>query len=377
MSANKVVVTSEGQLVAALTNAATNDTTLISIENPGSDIFTISSTLNIPVNFTGNQAKTLIIEGNGITIEPGSDFGTGIPLMQRINTGANKNCSVVIRNVNFDCKTFDMHCLELSTASNVIVDNCKFNNCKIGLKLTNIDRAAITNCVAFNIFSAGFIDTDIVGVSNSYCNNITYTNCKVQSLTTLKSNIVAFSSYRTSCIAYYECATLGRVGNCINFDSAGGTTPVNIINNVQIRNFTAPLADVAMIYLHLSDGFAKIDGFYITSNGISGNGMVIIEANAYVLAGRPNPHLYVENVPFIPTIGIFKTIGGIPAPLNCPVTPPDDVVVWEFKEIWDGQNIFSASRWYNGLIPFYRYAEFFNESKKILTDSLTINGKFI
>jgi hypothetical protein len=54
-------------------------------------------------------------------------------------------------------------------------------------------------------------------------------------------------------------------------------------------------------------------------------------------------------------------------------------VVWEFKEVYDGSTIFSSARWvgptgFAGFIPYHRYAEYFQESKKITTNSITVNG---
>ena len=57
------------------------------------------------------------------------------------------------------------------------------------------------------------------------------------------------------------------------------------------------------------------------------------------------------------------------------LTPePSNAVVWEFKEVYDGNIIFSAARWVNSIIPYHRYAEYFQESKKITTNSITVNG---
>ena len=389
MSANKVIVANAAALVTAVGNTATNDTTCISIESPNTEVLQLTSTLNIPSDFVGNASRTLIIEGNGITLQAGNNFGSDVPLVKRNNGfGVDiKTCSVVFRNVYFDCNNHPMTALEIFNSSNVILDNCKFKNCKTAVNMANVNRARISNCSVYNVTSVGFsdgVDASLVNPMISICNDITYTNCDVTSLAVNKSNIVGFSSYGTAGLSYYECSTLGRVGNCIKFDSAGGNASMigvnapNTVNNVQIRNFKAPMADSAMIYLYLTDGFVKIDGLYITSTGVPvAGGMVVIEANAYVMTNSPNPHLYVENLPYMPNNAIFKTTGGIPAPVTCPVTPPNDVVTWEFKEIYDGANIFSATRWYNGLIPYYRYAEFFGESKKILTDSISINNKFI
>lgn len=380
MSVNKVIVTNAASLASAVTNSETNDTTCISIEATTDDVLQLSATLNIPKNFTGNASKTLVIEGNGITLQPASNLGTNVALIKRNNGIAldNTACSVVIRNINFDCRNYPMYALELASMSNIVIENCKFDNCKVGLSMINVNRAAINNCTAYNVKSAGFMDgVDNLNL-NTNCTDITYTNCKVTSIDTNPSNIIGFSSYATGGLSYYQCATLGRVGYSIFFDSAGGTgspNSPNDINNVQIRNFKAPTADNAIIRLKLSDGFAKIDGLYITSNTVPG---FIIDADAYVMpSGIPNPHLYVENVPYLPNTGKFNTLGGIPSPVNCPVAPPDNVLVWEFKEIYDGRNIFSPARWNNSLIPYYRFASFFDESKIILADSIFVNTKYI
>jgi hypothetical protein len=59
---------------------------------------------------------------------------------------------------------------------------------------------------------------------------------------------------------------------------------------------------------------------------------------------------------------------------GCPIPEPSDVVVWEFKEVYEGNTIFSSARWVGGYFPYHRYAEYFQESKKITTNSITVNG---
>lgn len=393
MSANKVIVTNAASLAIAVNNAAGNDTTCISIESVTDDVLQLTSTLIVPPNFTGNFSKSLIIDGNGITLQPATNFGTNISLVKRNNgnTTDNKGCSLVFRNITFDCRTYPMTALELFNASNVIIENCRFLNCKFGLVMANVNRANIKDCYVENVTSVGFTDTTDSAVAvnqiNTRCNNITYTNCTVSCNITSASSVTGFSSYATAGLAFYECATPTLMSYGIKFDSAGGnfSNPPNVINNVQIRNYSGFGAYNAMIWLYLVTGFAKVDGLYITGSGINvSGGMVVVEANSYVMYGEPNPHLYVENVPWLPTNAIFKTQGGIPAGVQCNVTPLDDVVTWEFKEIYDGRNIFSAGRWADssanptlGLIPRHRYAEFFDESKIIIADSIFVNNKYI
>jgi hypothetical protein len=396
MSVNKYIATNAATFVSAVLDTANVniDYTTISIEQIagtpglGGDVLELSATLNIPANFTGNYAKSLIIEGNGVTLRPNTSagFGTDVPLVRRNNgnTSDNKSCTLVFRNINFDCRSTSMTCVEIFNSSNVVFENCKFLNCKRGLVMANVNRANIKDCHVENVTSVGFTDTVDPAVSvnqiNTRCNNITYSNCTVSCNITSASSVIGFFSYATAGLAFYECGTPTLMAYGIKYDSAGGnfSSPPNVINNIQIKDYTGFGAYDAMIYLYLTTGFAKVDGLYITGQGLNvSGGMVIVEANAYVMSGEPNPHLYVENLPWLPVNAIFKTQGGIPAGTNCAVTPLDDVVTWEFKEIYDGRNIFGAARWYQGLIPRHRYAEFFDESKIIIADSIFINNKYI
>jgi len=75
------------------------------------------------------------------------------------------------------------------------------------------------------------------------------------------------------------------------------------------------------------------------------------------------PHLYVENVPWISTGTRFETLGAS--------------VVWSFNEVAQGENIFTISRWNNGVVPYFYYSEYFNESKGIITNLMKVNNKTI
>jgi hypothetical protein len=391
MSVNKYIATNAATFATAVADMALSnvDYTTISIEQTagapglGGDVLELASTVVIPPNFLGNLSKVLIIEGNGITIRPNTSagLGTDIPLIKRNNPLDNKSCSIIFRNINFDCRGAAMTCVELYNATNVIFENCRFLNCKTGLILANINRATVTNCHAENVTFAGFIDKIATNVNNR-CNDITYTNCTVKCQENVAAFVTGFTSYSTARVAYYECATLSLMIYGLYVNQPFMSTP-NEINNVQIRNYTGfgvalssdPAFQGALIYLYMSTGFAKIDGLYITSSGTSS--MIVVEGNAYVVANYPNPHLYVENVPWLPQNAQFRTQGGIPSGVDCDITPIEDVMTWEFKEIYDGRNIFGAARWYTGLIPRHRYAEFFDESKIILSDSIFVNNKYI
>jgi hypothetical protein len=397
MSVNKYVATNAATFVNAVANTANSniDYTTISIEQTagapgvGGDVLELASTLVIPDDFTGLLTKTLIIDGNGVTIRPNTaaGFGTDQPLIKRNSPTDNKSCSIIFKNINFDCRYADMICVQLFNASNVVFENCRFNNAKKGLMLANVNGAFIRDCSAKDITLIGFETTVDPAVANSFtrCNNVTYQNCVMTPLATAATGAIGFKSLYAQNIAYYECRTPVEMLYGIYCDSGASAGVPNVINNLQIRNFSAfgsvnptALLTGAVVYMRLATGFAKIDGLYITgTGGNSTPGMVVVEANAHTATGSPNPHLYVENLPWIPNSGIFKTEGGIPAGVNCPVTALADVVTWEFKEVYDGRNIFNASRWYGGLIPRHRYAEFFDESKIILTDSLYLNNKYL
>lgn len=397
MSVNKYVATNAGTFVNAVANTANSniDYTTISIEQTagvpglGGDVLELTSTLVIPDDFTGLLTRTLIIDGNGVTIRPNvaAGFGTDQPLIKRNSPTDNKACSIIFRNINFDCRNTDMVCVELFNASNVVFENCRFNNAKKGLVMANLNGVFVRDCSANNIKLVGFETTidPATASPSTRCNNVTYQNCVMIPLATAAAGATGFKSFYAQNIAYYECRTPVEMLYGIYCDSGSTLGTPNLVNNLQIRNFTAfgsvnptPSLMGAVIYMRLVTGFAKIDGLYITGTGGNATGgMVVVEANAHTAASSPNPHLYVENLPWIPNTAIFKTEGGIPAGVNCPVTALGDVMTWEFKEVYDGRNIFNSSRWYGGLIPRHRYAEFFDESKIILTDSLYLNNKYL
>jgi hypothetical protein len=90
--------------------------------------------------------------------------------------------------------------------------------------------------------------------------------------------------------------------------------------------------------------------------------------------------LYVYNVPYLNAGSQFATDGGvILASANCS-TPPTTGTIWEFKETFDAVNIFSATRWLNSVVPFYRLADnfsFSSRSKNYLTNFMMINNKTV
>lgn len=362
MSANKIVVTNAAAFVAAIASAATNDTTCIEIQLSANDDLILTAPVVIPPDLFANSAKRLIIEGNGVTIRCiVGGFGINTALIGRNSNTDNTSCSFVFRNINFDCIGSQMYCLNLQNATDVIIENCKFNNCKRGLFLKNINTATVNNCVVNNSTEYGF-----------YCdisNNIVYNNSKV---------IGATSSARATCIGW----SLNNIQTVElnNSQIQGGIytgveyiiTQTSVYSNLKINNITINALANTGVKLVMNSGFAQIDGVYLTNLFA---GYVIDASSINLPIGSTLPHLYVKNIPLLSSNSTFKTVGGVPANSPCNIPQPSNVVVWEFYEVADGDNIWSAARWDDGYVPYYRYAEFFSESKTILTNAMTINSK--
>jgi parallel beta-helix repeat protein len=379
MSANKVIVANASALVAAVSAAATNDTTCIEIALTSDDSLTLTTTLVIPPDFFNTASKRLIIEGNGATIKcPAGGFGINTALISRKSVSDNKACSLIFRNINFDCGGNQMICLELYNASNVIIENCRFNNCKRGLVLKRIDTATVDNCVVNNATEYGFY----CGISEifplpdptllSKSNNIVFNNCKVVGSSQLQSGCVAWSLNDVQTIELNNIQLYGNVLTGVEYIISNTT----VFSNFKINNITIGSLVSTGVKLVMNSGFAQIDGVYIT---VTIGGFVIDASSLILPANSTLPHLYVRNIPVLPAGAKFRTTGGVRANSPCDIPQPSNVVVWEFYEVADGDNIWSAARWddplFPGFIPYYRYAEFFSESKTILTNSMTVNSK--
>ena len=376
---NKVIVTSLATLNAALVAAATNSTTCISIEVAAGDTLNTPSPIVLPPTL-GNASKKLIIEGNGTRIRPATVAGIpGQSLMMRKNPALDsKACSFIIRDLEFDGRggtSTNTSGLELCNSTDSIIENCLFYDVKNGLVLRNDYNTTVNNCSVVNHSGNAFETNygDWVGATeiNSYTNKVTFNQCR-------HFGFNASSSYGwylnlTPGIDMNNSISEGKVLTSVYFDSLGYSsvglpTAGFAVNNLNITNISiAGVSTVGQgIRLKLADGYAKISGLHVNTSGI------LIYADAYAVAGASNPHLYVENIPYLNNAAKFQTVGGVV--VGCPVPEPSDVVVWEFKEVYDGNTIFGAARWIGGYIPYHRYAEYFQESKKITTNSITVNG---
>jgi hypothetical protein len=355
MAATKIIVTNLASFISALSTASGQDTTCISIELPGPNVLAISSSITLPVSL-GNSKKQLIIEGNGVTIQPTTNagLGAGVPLMSKAFNLA--NTSYVLRDINFDGLASSTTGLDINFSYDVVVDNCSFNNLQDGLTLRTCGNFTVRNCQAKSISNYGYnFITSIVG-------SISNTRFEGKNA----GNSIGYNFSQSAGISMYDCTSAGSTNKHIVFDSLGNTA----INNFSIKNINLGAWTSIGIDLALTTGYVKIDGLSTNFGG------TLIKATSYVANTSPNPHLYVENVPYLVNNALFETTNGVVPGCNPPV--PSDAVVWSFKEVYtNGIDLFSASRWVGGLIPYYRYSEVFDESKTIVTNYMKVNSNII
>jgi hypothetical protein len=355
MAATKIIVTNLASFISALATASGQDTTCISIELPGPNVLALSNTITLPTTL-GNTRSQLIIEGNGVTIKPanpGSWPGPSIPLMNRPSSVS--TTSYIIKDINFEGP--NCNGLVLNNCIDSVIDNCRFFSMGTGLTMYNCNNFTIRNCQLDSLGSYGcyIVDSNVGSISNS----------KFKAAT-LNTTATAYYIFRSNAISMYDCSSLGVVSKHIDFDSNGNTST----NSFSVKNMNIDSWTAAGIDLKLTTGYVKIDGL----NTIYGG--TLIKATSYVANTSPNSHLYVENVPYLANNVLFETTNGVVPGCNPPV--PSDAVVWSFKEVYtNGIDLFSASRWVGGLIPYYRYSEVFDESKTIVTNYMKVNSNII
>jgi parallel beta-helix repeat protein len=377
----KVIVTDEATLQAALNSAVTSPITCISLEPLVGDTISVANAIFLPRTLA-NASNKLIIEGNGITLRPTSPLGLpGNSILYRKNPAQdNTSSSFIIRDIKFDGRNRTTSGLELCNATDSIIENCTFSDVVNGLVLRNDYNTTVNNCSVLNhsgyAYAVDFGDWQIFPNVTTYSRKVTFNECRQFGFDAGTSYGWYFNGVTGA--AMYECTSEGKNYMPIFFDSLGlasvlsAFTNTPAVSNFNVTNFTIAGSigsTGAGIRLKLIDGYAKITGLHTTTGG------TLIYASAYSdssAGASPNPHLYVENIPYLNGTAKFQTDGGIT--IGCPIPEPSNVVVWEFKEVYDGNIIFSATRWVNSLIPYHRYAEYFQESKKITTNSITVNG---
>lgn len=365
MAATKIIVTNLAGFINALNTASNQDTTCISIELPGPNVLNLSNTITLPT-VLGNTRNQLIIEGNGVTIRPNNPNtwpNPSNPLMNRPSSAT--NTSYVIKDINFEGSN-KCNGLVLNNCVDSIIDNCRFFSVNIGLSLYECNNFTIRNTQSeSNSFWGYFIVNSNVGsISNSkfiappFNGNSSNATC------------VGYYIFASNAVSMYDCISSGVANKHIEFSSNGNTN----INSFSIKNINLGDWTNIGIDLALSTGYVKIDGLNTTNSGI-GNEKPLINASSYTLPA-PYPHLYVENVPFLAGPAKFQTTNAVPP--NCPTVPQGNTVVWSFKEVYtNGGDLFSVGKWVQGLLPYYKYSEVFDESKTIKTNYMKVNTNII
>jgi hypothetical protein len=406
---NQWVVTSALDFQTALNAVETNSTlnTIVITR----DIVTPNTNTGyaLPKKIAHASGK-LVIQGNNSTIL--AKANQTLPLLSRTlsntSTTADLKNQIVINDLNFNgtnagATVSGLEGLRIEGASNVIINNCNFNNLGEGLILGCVQTAHVNDCIVKDIYSTGYTTTSTVSwnsaapfdLLSTYSRNITFNKCT----SNLKDNgLYGFYIEKTANAVLNDCigTSAGEIVHHVFFDSQGGllSTGNELINNFNVYNITLNSAvkdadpcgnPPSGLYLAslirikaagsstASGSYAKIDGLHLHPNVSSS--LVI---NASSATGFND--LYVYNVPYLNGGSQFATDGGFNiSNVNCS-TPPTAGTIWEFKETFDATNIFSSTRWYNSIGPFYRFADnfsFSSRSKNYLTNFMRINNKTV
>lgn len=351
MANNTVNVNNATELVAALANAVSQPISCINIMV---DVIQIAGPLYLPKTLA-TPSKTLIINGNGATIQPSGL--TALPvLIQRVPsnqveaTGSMDDYKFVIRDLNFNGKNGGVG-LELGASVGSVVENCTFSNLITGLYLKYCPSTKVMNCTA-NVGGMGFVasygDWTNATTQNTQSGNTRFEQCRVN---VNNGGYAGFVIHAANNVVLDQCVVEGGTPNYhVFFDSIGSP----LVKSLTIRNmYLDATASLAGLKLRLAGGYAKIDGLYSQLD------MTLVSAES---AGG-YPHLYVENVPWMSSGTRFETLGS--------------AVVWSFKEILYGEQLSSTMKWVNGTVPYFYYSEYFNESKGIITNLMKVNNKTI
>lgn len=352
MAANTINVTNQTQLQTALSSAANQPITCINITN---DLIQINASLTLPKTLFA-PGKTLIINGNGATIQPiGASLGTlmsRIPVNQSEATGSMDSCRFIIKDLTFNGKTGVGTGIDLGASTGSVIENCTFKSLTSGVIARYSRLTRIINCVANGIGGVAF-QIDKGNWAGSTTTNSQSGHCRIEQCRVVYGNgsYAGVAVYASTGVEVNQCVMEGGSTQYhIFYDSYGNENVKSFfVNNVE---FNIP-ASIAAVKLKLAAGYAKVSGIQTDMD------MTLVAAEA--AAGYP--HLYVENIPFISSGTKFETMGA--------------AVVWSFNEVYQGDQIFNVSRWTNGVVPYYRYSEYFNQSKAIITDSMKVNNNTI
>ena len=416
---NQWVVTSAFDFQTALTAVETNSTlnTIILTK----DITTPSSIdgFKLPKKIA-HPSKKLVIQGNNSTVSAKS--GQTQALLERAFTSAAPPASftdlrdqIVINDLNLyglPAANPNIEGLRIEGASNVIINDCNFTALGYGVILSSVQTGMVNNCIAQDIFVTAYTTTStnawnnpgtpLFSVSSTYSRNITFNKC-TSSLN--KDALYGFLIEKTANVVMNDCigtgTTLGIIHHVL-FDAQGGLMNQagdELINNFNIYNITlntptketdtcsvdtvtGPAAGLylgALIRIKAA-GSLTASGSYVKIDGLHLHPAVGASTMISSTASKGFVDLYVYNVPYMNSGAQFATDGGvILSNIDC-ATPPATGTIWEFKETFDANNIFTAGRWYNSVVPYYRLSDnfsFSSRSKKYLTNFMMINNKTV
>jgi hypothetical protein len=367
MALNTRPVLTLTDLENALLDAETQPISLIRID---SDLIQINTTLLLP-KVLNTPGKHLIIEGNGCTIQA-AVAGVGAPthlmkVKDPIDQADANNMlqnRFTIRNITFNGRASNLTCLELTATEQSEIYGCKFISATYGVKLQYAPYTRIIKSIARGISAVSFDVNKLLTVPNNNLFGSSYTrieNCS--STTELNGQISAISVLASGGCVISQFISKGKSPqHHINFDSNGYSGA----NNIMMDNiFIGINATTSAIKLAMFGGYAKISG--ITNNF----DQILIEAsnqNTNILDTLPR--VYLEHYPVITPFTQFKTGG------SC----SSGDVIWSFFDVDQGRTIWQAARWDNGVVPVYRYSEYFQSptnSKEIVTNSMKVNNNII
>lgn len=353
MAANRITVTNQLEFQQALNNASSIPRSCIEITN---DVIELTSPLILPKSLNA-MSKRFIINGNGATIRPAANV-TLPALIQRLPTNQTEALNVMqsqafhFNDIMFDGAGRTTIGLDLSCTYGASIENCSFKSCQTGVHLRFALMTRVINCLANGISGTAFIadkgNWTGASSSNSQSNHTRFEQCRVFNV---QGAYAAFAMYAASGMVLDQCISEGGQPNYhVFFDSQGST----VVKDFVMRNtHLESTATIAGIKLRLATGYATISDLY------SQYDMVLIDAEA----ATGYPHVYVKNVPWLTGGTQFKTLG--------------TAVIWSFEEVYQADQLFTTGKWVGGVIPYYRYNEFFNQSKQIITNSMKVNNNTI
>jgi hypothetical protein len=357
MPTNRVTVTNQVQLQTALNNAATQPISYIDIEV---DKIVLSSPLILPKTL-GSPGNQLIINGAGCTLE--AAIGGGLVYLMQVDPPVNVpqastmiSNRFILRDITFNGRNTLINGLELSATRGSEIHDCRFIGCSVGINLLYAPMTRITNCY-FNGMSG-------IGINVNYLfNNLINDPTLGSNHTRVEQCTVVNNS--GSLAGVYVNSSSNVVLDQINFESINPEHHVyfnsnfqSSANNIVMRSLYFKTSAIqSAIRLLLTDGYAQI------SNVSHFTQQVLIDAESQ----SDYPKVYVEYLSNLPAGTQFKTGG------QCAASD----VIWSFYETQDGANIFLPTYWVGGNVPQYRYSEYFDNSKGIVTNYMKVNNNVI